>query len=258
MVLSQQSLHQSLGSQLWPDKLVPHLHKLRYTYNGQAPQHVDEQMAGKKALVGRDMDEGEDDMVEDDETHDIADSNHDDVLVDQVEHGLDEDDSSDGHNGNEESESKDSHKESRHGRESYDVEASTSRINPSETPSLVVLTHFVQLDQTVRSELPPCDPSLSPTLSQSNQTMRSAVDPPVPFFSCLLSQTAQIARYEVCSSTFSMPPPIFRTCSTTALATTSTSTLVVPLTQQSYRPTHVEDLQRDLDLMKSSERAYLE
>ena len=41
-------------------------------------------------------------MVEDNETHDIADSDHDGVLVDQVGHGLDEDDNSDGHHGDEE------------------------------------------------------------------------------------------------------------------------------------------------------------
>ena len=40
-------------------------------------------MAGEQApKFGGDMDEGEDDMVEDDETHDIANSDHDDVLVD--------------------------------------------------------------------------------------------------------------------------------------------------------------------------------
>ena len=169
MVLSQQSLHQSLGSQLWPDKLVLHPHELRYTYDGQAPQHVDEQMAGKQTPIGGDMDEGEDDMVEDNETHDIADSDDDDnVLVDQVGHGLDEDDNSDGHYGDEESESEDSHEEGGHGRESHDVPASTSGVIPSETSSPVVLTHSVRLDQTVRSELPPSDPSLSTTLSQSN------------------------------------------------------------------------------------------
>ena len=110
----------------------------------------------------------------------------------------------------------------------------------------------------MRSELPPRDPSLSTTLSQSNQTVQFVVVPPVPLFSCPLSQTAQIAQYEIRSLTFSMPPPAFRTCSINALATTSTSTSTVPLTQQSYRPAHVEDLQRDLDLMKSGERAYLE
>ena len=125
-------------------------------------------MAGEQAPVGGDMDEGEDDMVEDDETHDIADPDDDDVLVDQVGHGLDEDDSSDGHHGDEESESEDSHEEGRHGRESHDVLASTFGVIPSKTSSLAVLTHSVQLDQTVRSELPPSDPSLSTTLSQSN------------------------------------------------------------------------------------------
>ena len=165
MVLSQQSLHQSLGSQLWPDKLVPHPHELRYTYNGQAPQHVDEQMAGEQAPVGGDMDDGEDDMVEDDETHDIADSDDDDVLVDQVGHGLDEGDSSYGHHGDEELESEDSHEEGKHGRESHDVPASTSGVIPSETSSPAVLTHFVRLDQTVQSELPPSDPSLSTSFS---------------------------------------------------------------------------------------------
>ena len=108
------------------------------------------------------------------------------------------------------------------------------------------------------SELPPSDPSLSTTLSQSNQTVQSTVVPSVPLFSCPLSQTAQTAQYEVRSSTFSMPPPAFRTCSTNALAITSTSTSTVPLTQQSYRPAHVEDLQRDLDLMKSGKSTYLE
>ena len=230
MVVSQQSLHQSLGSQLWPNKLVPHPHELRYTYDGQVPQHVDEQKAREQALVGGDMDEGEDDMVEDNKTHDIADSDHDDILVDQVRHGLDKDDSSDGHHDDEESESEDSHKESGHGRESHDVPASTSGVIPSETSSPAVLTHSVWLDQTVRSELPPHDPSLSTTLSQSNQTVQSTVVPPVPLFSCPLSQTAQTGRYEVRSPTFSMPPPAFRTCSTNALATTSTSTSTVPLT----------------------------
>ena len=98
-------------------------------------------MAGEQALVGRDIDNGEDDMVKDEETHDITDSDHDDVLVDQVEHGLDEDDNNDGHNGNEESESEDSHEESGHGRESHDVPTSTSRVIPSETSSPVVLIH---------------------------------------------------------------------------------------------------------------------
>ena len=88
--------------------------------------------------------------------------------------------------------------------------------------------------------------------------MQFVVVPPVPLFSCPLSQTAQTAQYEVRSSTFSMPPPAFRTCSTNALATTSTSTSTIPLTQQSYRLAHVEDFQRDLDLMKSGKRAYLE
>ena len=157
MVPSQQSLHQSLGSQLWPDKLVPHPHELRYTYDGQVPQHVDEQMAGEQAPVGGDMDEGEDDMEEDDETHDIADFDHDNVLVDQVGHGLDKDDSSDGHHGDEESESEDSYEEGGHVRESHDVPASTSGVIPSETSSPAVLTHSIRLDQTVRSELPPSD-----------------------------------------------------------------------------------------------------
>ena len=88
--------------------------------------------------------------------------------------------------------------------------------------------------------------------------MQSVVVPPVPLFSCPLSQTAQTAQYEVRSSTFSMPPSAFRTCFINALSTASTSTSTVPQTQQSYRPAHVEDLQRDLDLMKSGERAYLE
>ena len=122
-------------------------------------------MAGEQAPIGGDVDEGEDNMVEDDETHDIADSDHDDTLVDQVGHGLDEDDSSDGHHSDEESESEDSHKESGHGRESHDVPASTSGVIPSETSSPAVLTHSVWLDQTMRSELPPGDPSLSTTLS---------------------------------------------------------------------------------------------
>ena len=165
MLLSQQSLHQSLGSQLWPDKLVPHPHELRYTYDGQAPQHVDEQMAREQAPVGGDMDEDEDELVEDEETHDIADSDDDDVLVDQVGHGLNEDDSSYGHHGNKESELEDSHEEGGHGRESHDVPASTSGVIPSDTSSPAVFTHSVRLDQTVRSELPPSDPSLSTTLS---------------------------------------------------------------------------------------------
>ena len=114
-------------------------------------------MAGEKAPIGRDMDKGEDDMVEDGETHDIAESDHNDVLVDQVRHGLDKDDSCDGHNGNEESESEDSHKESGHGRESHDVPASSSRVIPSETSSSAILTYSVRLDQTMRSELPPRD-----------------------------------------------------------------------------------------------------
>ena len=88
--------------------------------------------------------------------------------------------------------------------------------------------------------------------------MQSAVVPFFPLFSYPLSQTAQTAWYEVRSLTFSMPPSAFRTCSTNALATTSTSTSTVPLTQQSYHPPYVEDLQRDLDLMKSGEHAYLE
>ena len=215
-------------------------------------------MAGEQAPVGGDIDEGEDNMVEDDETHDIADSDDDDVLVDQVGHGLDEDDSSYGHHGDEESESEDSHEEGGHGRESHDVPASTSSVIPSETSSPAIFTHSIRLDQTVRSKLPSSDPSLSTTLSQSNQTMQSAVVPPVPLFSCPLSQTVQTTQYEVRSSTFSMPPPAFRTCSTNALATTSTSTSIVPLIQQSYRLAHMEDLQRDLDLMKSGECAYLE
>ena len=123
-------------------------------------------MAGEQALVGGDMDEGEDDTVEDNETHDIADSDDDDVLVDQVGHGLDEDDNSYGHHDDEESESEDSHKEGGHGRESHDVPASTSGVIPSETFSPAVLTHSVRLDQTMWSELPPTDPSLSTTQSQ--------------------------------------------------------------------------------------------
>ena len=63
--------------------------------------------------------------------------------MDQVGHGLDEDDSSDGHHGDEESESEDSHKEGGHGRESHDVPASTSGVIPSETSYPAVLTHFV-------------------------------------------------------------------------------------------------------------------
>ena len=82
--------------------------------------------------------------------------------------------------------------------------------------------------------------------------------PPVPLFSCLLSQTAQTVQYEVRSPTFFMPPPIFRTCSTTASPTISTSTSIVPLTHRLKPLAQVEDLQRDLDLMKSGERAYLD
>ena len=78
---------------------------------------------------------------------------------------MDEDDNSDGHNCDEESESEDSHEESGYGRESHDVPASTSRVIPFETSSPAVLTHFVRLDQTARSKLPTHDPSLSPTLS---------------------------------------------------------------------------------------------
>ena len=122
-------------------------------------------MAGEQAPNGVDMDEGEDDMVEDDETHDIADSNHDNVLVDQVGHGLDDDDNNNGNNNDEESESEDNHEDRGHGRESHDVLACASHVIPSETSSPVVLTHSVQLDETVRSELPLHDPSLSPTLS---------------------------------------------------------------------------------------------